>query len=124
MAFIKTQKIIRDDSGRIISGSASLIDAVYVPGGGRSHSRQQVREKLGKVIWLSDGKKTGIFLSPTRGLVEYDAVSDSFSSVDKDDPRISEQDLFPKTEIHTVFGDTYLLLQFLEKAVKEFITII
>ena len=114
MAFIKTQKIIRDDSGRIISGSASLIDAVYVPGGGRSHSRQQVREKLGKVIWLSDGKKTGIFLSPTRGLVEYDAVSDSFSSVDKEDPRISEQDLFPKTEIHTVFGDTYLLLQFLE----------
>lgn len=114
MAFIKTQKIIRDDSGRIISGSASLIDAVYVPGGGRSHSRQQVREKLGKVIWLSNDKKTGIFLSPTRGLVEYDAVSDSFSSVDKDDSRISEHDLFPKSEIHTVFGDTYLLLQFLE----------
>ena len=33
MAFIKAQKIVYDDSGRIISGSASVVDAVYVPTG-------------------------------------------------------------------------------------------
>ena len=115
MAFIKAQKIVYDESGRIISGSASVVDAVYVRTGGNAHSRQQVREKLGKVLYLSDDRKKGIFLSPTRGLVEYDSVSDSFSPVEKDDPRINGEILFPQTEIHTVFGDAYLLLNFLEK---------
>ena len=115
MAFIKAQKIVYDDSGRIISGSASVVDAVYVPTGGSAHSRQQVREKLGRVLYLSADRKTGVFLSPTRGLVEYDSVSDSFSPVEKDDPRINGETLFPQTEIHTVFGDAYLFLNFLEK---------
>ena len=78
MAFIKAQKIVRDDSGKIISGSASIVDAVYVCTGSSSHSRQQVREKLGRVLYLTDDRKAGIFLSPTRGLIEYDARSDSF----------------------------------------------
>ena len=115
MAFIKAQKIVYDDSGRIISGSASVVDAVYVRTGGSAHSRQQVREKLGRVLYLSADRKTGVFLSPTRGLVEYDSVSDSFSPVEKDDPRINGEILFPQTEIHTVFGDAYLFLNFLEK---------
>ena len=115
MDFINAQKIVRDDSGRIISGSASVVDAVYVPTGGSAHSRQQVREKLGRVLYLSADRKTGVFLSPTRGLVEYDSVSDSFSPVEKDDPRINGETLFPQTEIHTVFGDAYLFLNFLEK---------
>ena len=115
MAFIKAQKIVYDDSGRIISGSASVVDAVYVRTGGSAHSRQQVREKLGRVLYLSADRKTGVFLSPTRGLVEYDSVSDSFSPVEKDDPRINGETLFPQTEIHTVFGDAYLFLNFLEK---------
>ena len=115
MAFIKAQKIVRDDSGRIISGSASIVDAVYVRTGNSAHSRQQVREKLGRVLYLTDDRKAGIFLSPTRGLIGYDARSDSFSSVEKDDPRINGETLFPQTEIHTVFGDAYLLLRFLEK---------
>ena len=115
MAFIKAQKIVYDDSGRIISGSASVVDAVYVHTGNSAHSRQQVREKLGRVLYLSEDRKTGVFLSPTRGLIEYDALSDSFSSVEKDDPRINGEVLFPQTEIHTVFGDAYLLLRFLEK---------
>ena len=114
MAFIKAQKIVYDDSGRIISGSASVVDAVYVHTGNSAHSRQQVREKLGRVLYLSEDRKTGVFLSPTRGLIEYDALSDSFSSVEKDDPRINGEVLFPQTEIHTVFGDAYLLLRFLE----------
>lgn len=115
MAFIKAQKIIYDDSGKITSGSASVVDTIYVKTNKKSHSKQQVREKLGKVLYLSDDRKSGIFLSPTRGLVEYDAVSDSFSFVEKDDPRIDGESLFPQTEIHTVFGDAYLLLQFLKK---------
>lgn len=115
MAFIKSQKIVRDKNGMIINGSASVIDTVY-GNYGTYHAKHTVREKLGKVIWLSDDKKKGIFLSPTRGLVEYDALSDAFSAIDKDDPRLNETSLFPETQIHTVFGDTFLLLNFLEKA--------
>ena len=115
MAFIKAQKIIRDVSGRVISGSAAIVDAVYVSTGTKSHSKQQVREKLGRVLYLSDDKKEGIFQSPTRGLVEYNASSDSFSIVDRNDPRINTEELFPEPEVHTVFGDAYLLLRFLEK---------
>ena len=37
-------------------------------------------------------------------------------SVEKDDPRLNGTEVFPPTQIHTVFGDTYLLLNFLEKA--------
>ena len=115
MAFIKAQKIIRDDSGNVISGSAAVVDSVYVKTGSKSHSRQEVREKLGRVLYLSEDKKVGVFQSPTRGLVEYDASTDSFSEVDRDDPRINTEEFFPEPEIHTVFGDAYLLLQFLEK---------
>ena len=115
MAFIKAQKVVYDESGQITSGSAAIVDTVYVRTGTRSHSRQQVRERLGKVLYLSDSKKSGIFLSPTRGLVEYDSISDSFSTVDQNDPRIHGALLFPQPEVHTVFGDTYLLLNFLEK---------
>lgn len=115
IAFIKAQKVVRDASGRITSGSASIVDAVYVSTGNKAHSKQQVREKLGKVLYLSEDRKSGIFQSPTRGLVEYDASSDSFSAVNRDDFRINTEAFFPQPEIHTVFGDTYLLLQFLEK---------
>ena len=115
MSFIKAQKISYDKDGHIASGSAAIVDTVYVPTGNRSHSKQQVREKLGRVLYLSDDRKRGVFLSPTRGLVEYDASSDSFNVVEKNDPRIDTASVFPQTEIHTVFGDTYLLLKFLEK---------
>ena len=115
MAFIKAQKIVRDDSGAVISGSAAVVDSVYVKTGSNSHSRQEVREKLGRVLYLSEDKKVGIFLSPTRGLVEYNASTDVFSEVDRSDPRINAEEFFPEPEVHTVFGDAYLLLQFLEK---------
>ena len=68
MAFIKAQKIVRDESGKVISGSAAVVDAVYVKTGARSHSRQEIREKLGRVLYLSEDRKVGVFLSPTRGL--------------------------------------------------------
>ncbi len=115
MAFIKTQKIVRDDSGKIISGSASIVDTIYGKYG-TYHAKHKTRERLGRVISLSDDKKSGVFLSPTRGLVEYDSTSDTFSDVVRDDERISDAGIFPETEVHTVFGDAYLLLKFLEKS--------
>ena len=84
MAFIRTQKLVRSDNGRIKSGSAEIIDVQYVKNA-RFHSKQVVRERLGRIVFLSEDKKDGIFLSPTRGLVEYNALTDAFSNVDRDD---------------------------------------
>lgn len=47
--------------------------------------------------------------------MEYDADLDSFKGVDRNDPRLTGHDLFPEPVVHTVFGDSYLLLCFLEK---------
>ena len=115
MAFIKAQKVIRDENGKITSGSASIVDTVYVSTRSKNHSSHTVREKLGKILYLSEDKKSGVFLSPTRGLVEYDARTDTFEGVSRDDARICGHELFPESEIHTVFGDAFWLLKFLEK---------
>ena len=74
MAFIKAQKIVRDENGVITSGSAAIVDTVYISTGSKNHSKHNVREKLGKVLYLSEDRKSGIFMSPTRGLVEYNAL--------------------------------------------------
>ena len=115
MAFIKAQKVRKDSDGKIISGSAAIVDTVYGHFGSY-HSKHVVREKLGKVLFLSDDGKSGVFLSPTRGLVSYDAATDTFDEVSKEDSRIADAGLFPETEIHTVFGDSYLLLDFLKNS--------
>ena len=115
MAFIKAQKIVRDENGVITSGSAAIVDTVYISTGSKNHSKHKVREKLGKVLYLSADRKSGIFMSPTRGLVEYNALTDTFEGVERDDSRICSQEIFPETEIHTVFGDVFLLLHFFEK---------
>lgn len=114
MAFIKAQRLILDDNGVVISGSASIIDTEYGKFG-TYHAKHTVRERLGKVIWLSADKKDGIFLSPTRGLIEYCAKNDTFSPVDKDDPRLEGTNVFPRPQVHTVFGDVFLLLEFFRK---------
>ncbi len=105
MAYIKTQKIVRDSSGRIVSGSASIIVTSYDPKV-NYHAKKTVRERLGKVLFLSEDKKSGVFLSPTRGLVEYSSCSDEFQEVEHDDPRLDQSTQSPKPEIHTVFGDS------------------
>lgn len=61
MAFIKAQKVRKDESGRIVSGSAAIVDTVYGHFGSY-HSRHVVRERLGKVLFLSDDGKSGVFL--------------------------------------------------------------
>ena len=113
MAFIKVQKLVRDGSV-ITSGSAAIVDTQYVPGG-KYHARHTVVERLGKILYLSDNRRQGIFLSPTRGLVSYDADSNSFEEVANDDSRITASLPDKTPQIHTVFGDVYLLLKFLEK---------
>jgi len=116
MAFIRVQNLTYDDDGVITRGTASIIDTVYVSGE-KYHSKQQTRERLGKVIFLADDRKSGLFMSPTRGLVEYNSQTDTFNPVERNDTRIEKQpEVFPQTEIHTVFGDSYLLLMFLKKA--------
>ncbi|MGN0906552.1 MAG: transposase [Bullifex sp.] len=114
MAFIKAQKLVFSDDGKVISGSAAIVDTVY-DSSVKGRSRHKVREKLGKVITISADRKSGIFLSPTRGLVEYDSSKDLFLDVNKDDERISGLGLFPGPEIHTEFGDSFLVLSFMKK---------
>lgn len=93
----------------LVSGSASIVDVEYVKEE-KYHSKQVMRERLGKVIYLSEDKKVGVFQSPTRGLVEYNSEKDEMGPVDLDDPRIGHTTLFPEPLIHTVFGDSYLLM--------------
>ena len=115
MAHIDFQKVKYDENGIITSGSASIRDTIYdktVKG----RCTHPLIENLGKVIWLAEGKKSGIFQSPTRGLVEYDIIKNTFSDVSKDDPRIKSANLFRDPLVHTVFGDSYLVLKFMEKA--------
>ncbi len=38
MAFIKVQKIVRDENNVIISGSAAVVDTVYIGTGQKNHS--------------------------------------------------------------------------------------
>lgn len=121
MAFIRTRKLKYDSENRIVSGTAAILESHYIPGNVKHHSKQVVREKLGKVVEMYS-KKRGLFLSPTRGLVVYDATTDTFSDpLTKDEaetvveaPEISQR-LFPDANIHTVFGDAYLLLEIMKK---------
>lgn len=114
MAYIRTQKLTYNTDGTIRTGSASIYQNVYIKNKSY-HSRPTVRERLGKVLWLADDKKSGIFQSPSRGLIGYDSGKDSFFSIDRNDPRIKHRtDLFPGAPVHTIFGDAYLLMKFLE----------
>jgi hypothetical protein len=115
MTFIRTQNLRRDDNGMVMHGTASVCETRYVKGG-KYHSIQESKESLGRVIWLSEDGKSGIFMSKTRGLVAYDAVADAFGAVDRGDARIKGTGAFPETDVHTVFGDSHLFLRFLEKS--------
>ena len=113
MVYIHLQKLVRDEDGKIRSGSASIMESVYEQnkeGSKKGHSKHVQREKLGKVVWLSEDRRKGVFLSPTRGLVEYCADCDGFEEVQPEDERIRGLSLFPEPERHVCFGDAYLVL--------------
>lgn len=116
MPYIKKQNIrYNEDHSRIISGTAAIAASVYDPSR-TGHNRKVTIESLGKVIYLREDGKEGIFLSDTRGLIMYNSETDRFSSVSRDDPRLDGRtDLFPDPEIHTVIGDAYLFLKYMER---------
>lgn len=114
MAFIKAQKLKRDDSGNIISGSASLMKSLYNSDAKRCSSHVTL-EKLGKVLFLSSDHKIGIFQSPFRGLVEYNVNTGVFTPVDVSDNRIPSMVQPQPPVIHSIFGDSYFLIEFLQK---------
>lgn len=126
--YIKYQKIVRDEAGIILSGSASIQENSYKrnKNGNRnqSHTAQSTVEKLGKVIWYEkDNPTQGIFYSPTRGLTFYDLNLDSFSNVDPKDPRLSGTKYeYEPQRLHTNFGNFYLF--FTELANTPFLTIL
>lgn len=120
MAFIKVQKLKMNDDGVVIGGSAAIVESKYQPQErvkphGNAHSKHVVREKLGKVVWLANDRKKGIFSSPDRGLVEYSVQEDSFVSVSLDDPRIANSGRVQRPRKHVVFGDIHWLLCFLKQ---------
>ena len=115
MTTIKKQNLKYNPDGTIKSGTAAICTTVYDPDR-VGHNRKEHRESLGKVIYLREDGKEGIFLSDTRGLVLYNSLTDTFKTVDVNDPRLNGRtDLFPEPEIHTVIGDAYLLLKYMER---------
>lgn len=114
MSFIRVRKLVRDEKGKVVSGSAALVESQYSKGT-KYHSKQKEIEKLGKIIEIDGKGRKGLFLSPTRGLVDFDADTGVFTPVGRDDPRVAGTGLFSEPEVHTVFGDAYLLLSFLGK---------
>lgn len=116
MSTIRIQGLCFGPDGTVTKGSASIVESKYVKredGSIKNHSTRVVIERLGKVIWVSADQKSGIFNSPTRGVVSYDSESGSFSRVDSSDPRLPSGYCNRPPQVHAVFGDVYLLLEFL-----------
>lgn len=114
MPWIRIQGLKTDNKGKIIAGTATIVDTEYVSGG-KYHSRQSTREKLGRPLSLSSDHKSGIFKSQEGGIVAYDANTDKKEILDVGDPRL--EGLIEKTDlkIHTVIGDAYLFIHYLKK---------
>ncbi len=115
--------MVRNEDGSVHSGSAVIMDVVYVKDG-KYHSKQVQREKLGKVVSLDPSKRRGVFMSPTRGLVGYDVDEDRFYDPDEMSPTKEPVAEAPVAEaapeepkpapskcVHKVFGDAYLALE-------------
>jgi len=121
MSFIKVQKLVRNEDGSVRSGSAVIMDVVYVKDG-KYHSKQVQREKLGKVVSLDASKRRGVFMSPTRGLIGYDVDEDRFYDPEEEPVAAVEEPVAPVVEPkkaapavsedpHKVFGDVYMAFE-------------
>ena len=107
---VRAQEVVRDESGRIAGGSASVAGAGRVAGA-RCRSRQRVRERLGRVAGLSEGGRSGVFRSPARGLVRYDADPDGLGPPGRGDGAPTDESSgLPEPPAHVVAGDCLPLL--------------
>ena len=116
--YVRFQGVRLDGEGRIVAGCASLYRTIYDPNtGNRGHSRQQVIESFGRVVWMESPKgcRDAIFLSPTRGLFEYRADDDAFLEVSPDDPRLAGTVLAGTDRSHVELGPAWLLLTLLAR---------
>lgn len=113
MASIKLQKIVFFDEGKgqVKSGSATIVANNY-SSDVRGKTTHPKIEALGRVLYLSKDRKSGIFYSVTRGVVEYDLLNDEFSEVSPDDERISHTDFRAELYNHVNFGNIYYFLAF------------
>ena len=113
MAFLRIQTPVTNENGDYIGGNASLVKSVYVHGEGKNHCRQEVLERLGQVIFLNHERNKGKFMSKARGYVSYDLEANTFTVLSKNDEDLrknEKKDLM----LHTVFGDTWFILQFMK----------
>lgn len=113
MPWIRLQNVKKDGDGRIISGTATIVDTEYVQGK-KHHSKQVTREKLGKPLFIADDKRSGIFVSFEKGIVSYDADTDELNTLEMDDPRLEGLIESIGLDVHTIFGDGYLFLNYLK----------
>lgn len=113
MTFIRIQKKIVDENQNIVGGIASIRKTIYDKNN-KYRNKQITIEKLGQVLYLSNDKKRGIFNSPLRGIVEYDVTTNEFTRVEPNNPQIKDKNINSCPKVHTVFGDSYLLLEFLK----------
>ena len=113
MAFIRVQNKVLGDGGRIVSGSAQVVESYYDPKAG-NRNRQRVLMRLGRPISLDAGGRSGVFLSEEWGLFRFDVASMARSDVPESDPAWGLVGGAAKPRVSTVFGDAYLLSSFLE----------
>lgn len=111
MAFIRIQNAKKDEYGNIIGGSASLVESAYQKDG-KSSCKQVLKESLGTIVFM-ENRKSGIFLSKTRGLIHFDVNTGEFTHVDKDDPRVVASGKAFETRVRTMFGDCDLISMFM-----------
>lgn len=107
MVFIRIQNAKIDENGNIVGGSASIVESRYQKDG-KSACKQVLKEGLGTIVYM-ENKRSGVFLSKTRGLIQYDADTGEFTRVDSDDPRVVASGKTFETRIRTLFGDCDLV---------------
>lgn len=115
MAFIRVHNLKKSENGFYEKGSATLSKSVYCRGQ-KYHSKQVQIENLGRVIYLAEDRKSGIFNSPSRGIVAYDTKTNTFEELSKNDPRLEGYSGKIAAKRHVVFGDTYAILEFLKNS--------
>ena len=117
--FVRFQGVRRDEGGAVVAGTGSIVRSVYDPAVANSgHCRQEVVERLGRVVWTdaAEGRPgRAIFVSPLRGLVEYDQDAGTFAEVDATDPRLAGTVVENVDRSHVELGPAWVLLLLLAR---------